>query len=81
MANINPEKALERARVELHKAFVQFRDYSGIDKDKARIIDNTAIDIAVMATAIAAEARLTERNMSGKGLVRKVRKALGFTVP
>jgi hypothetical protein len=81
MANVNVDAALDRAYKDLLKALQQIKMYSGINKKKALMTDNTASQIAQLAVAICVEAREVMGDKSAGRLLRDVRKALGYTVP
>lgn len=80
MANINIEAAINRADADLQKALGQI-PHSGISARDALRISNTAAGIAIMAARIDAEARAVMGDRSAGSLVKKIRKALGFTYP
>ncbi len=81
MSNINVRKRVEKLSDELDAVVHHVKLYGGISKEHARFIDNVATSMAEQAAALAGYAREIEGNRSGASLPKKVRKALGFTVP
>jgi hypothetical protein len=82
MPNIRVRAAIERISNDINRVGHHIVQHSGIDPKDARFIDNVATDIAVTAAQIAELARQAQgvREKSGS-LVRKTRKAMGFTIP
>jgi len=78
MANPNVKKQLERIGNELQALNHHVRLYGGISKADAMKIDTEATNLAETAASIAEQARAAYGS-SERGLVTKVRKALGFT--
>lgn len=81
MANIRVKSRLDRIASELALIRSQVMSYSGVDAKDARQIDRDATAIAEEASRIAGEARKAMGDRSAAGLVKRVRKALGFTYP
>ena len=82
MPNIRVKQALERISTELDRIGAHIVMYSGIDPDEARLIDNIATNIATTGAQIAGIARQVQgSNETPQGLVKKTRRALGFTSP
>ena len=81
MANPNIRKHLDNIADELDMLVKHVVQHSGVSTKDALAIDNRCSDIAEQAARIAAEARHTQGNTSGKTLVRDVRRALGYTSP
>ena len=81
MANIRIKPALERIGSDLSRVRKHIAMYSGVSAKDAMIIDGMATAIAEEAALIAAEARRAQGSSDANTLVKKVRKALGFTYP
>lgn len=81
MANINVRKRLESIQSELEQVGKHIALYSGVDEKQADVVDRIATDIAQSAAAIAQVARERQGVTNAKSLVKRVRKALGFTYP
>ena len=83
MANIRIKAALARIESELQSVAKHAQMYSGVDEKDALMIDNDATAIAIAATQLAVMARKARGQpaKSADAVVKKVRKALGFTHP
>ena len=85
------DKAQHPLREQLHAVSGELRDiFLALDREVANgrlresdaiAIDDDATWVAEMAARIIADARAASRNSSGRTVVAKVRKALGFTRP
>jgi len=82
MANMNVKKRLESIDAELRAVLFHVKQHSGVDARQAVLVDNAATCIVESAAAIAEVAREAQGIRERPGsLVRKIRKALGFTRP
>jgi hypothetical protein len=82
MANINIRAALTRIGDDLTRVRNYTVQYGYISKEDAGIIDRDATAIAELAAEIAQVARKAAGQRVAPGsLLKKVRKALGFTYP
>ena len=82
MANINVKAALTRIGNDLARVHKHILYYRGVGKVDAGIIDRDATAIAELAAEIAEIARMDAgQRITHGSLLKKVRKALGFTHP
>lgn len=81
MANINIRKRIENISNDLEELIKHVKMYSGIDARDAVFVDNVATDIAAEAADLASIARAAQGQTGHSSLVKRVRKALGFTYP
>lgn len=81
MANINAKKRLDSLLKEIEQVGKHIALYSGVDQKDAEQIDRDATAICESAAAIAQIAREKIGYTNAKTLVKRVRKALGFTMP
>jgi hypothetical protein len=81
MANIRVKQALDRIGRDMRRVreFIQY--HHGVPREDALLTDNEATAIAVEAAAISAMARHAMGNRSAGKVVKRVRKALGYTYP
>jgi hypothetical protein len=80
MANIRVARALEEIDSEINRIGKHILNHSGISKGEADYIDRIATDISETAAQIAELARQAQ-GQTRPNTLKKVRRALGFTVP
>jgi hypothetical protein len=78
VANLNVEKRLTRIERDLAVVTQHAANHRGLDKEQAWRIENMACSIAQDAARLGALARIVRGDRSGPGLLKRVRKALGF---
>lgn len=80
MANVRVLQRLQRISREMAAIRAHVRDYSGgvVGYDDVNLIDNEAGNIAEEAAFISEAARRAMGDSTARGLVTRVRKALGF---
>jgi hypothetical protein len=83
MANIRIRPAVERISNDLDKTVKAAVMYSGVEKKDAENVNNTCMEIAQQAARLAGLARLAIGYPAGEEqkIVKKIRKALGYTIP
>lgn len=89
MSNPNVRKQLDKIAGELDNLGRHVVQYSGISAKDAHYVQNACSQIVQMAGRLIEEAELVERAGGGgvspgrgkRGVVKKLRKALGFTYP
>lgn len=89
MANINVRKRLDAIASELDKVGRHVVQYSGIDARESHAVQQTCSEIIQMAGRLIEEAELADRQSGGgvspgrgkRGVVKRLRKALGYTYP
>jgi hypothetical protein len=81
MANIRIRPATARISDELNKVVQHAVQYSGVDVKDAPIIENDMMDVIQQAARLAGMARVARGypKSEEEKLVRKIRKALGYT--
>lgn len=80
MPNIRVKAALEKMDTEINKIGAHILNHSGIDRSEASTIERLASDICETAAQIVQLAEEAQ-GMTPQHRVKKVRKALGFTMP
>jgi hypothetical protein len=81
MANMNVKRRIEQISNDLDKLIEHVSQYSDISPGDARFVDNVATGIAEQAARLAGYARQVQGERGASALPKKVRKALGFTIP
>ncbi len=82
MANLNVVVRLTRIDRDLEEVRKHVKQHSGVSKGDAMKVDDLLSSIATGAADLAEDARAAYGNRErGGALVKRVRRALGFTVP
>jgi hypothetical protein len=83
MANVRIKAAIERISNDIDKTVKAAVMYSGVEKKDAISVGNTASEIIQQAARLLGLARIAEGYQPGEDekLVKKIRKALGYTYP
>jgi hypothetical protein len=81
MSNVNVLKRLEKVSKLMPGAVVQAEQYSGVSRENATRVDNECCGIVEQAVRIAIEARVAAGDKRARNLLKRVRKALGYTYP